>query len=59
MAMSGLSHVSSWASGPRNFMKITSIRRQNGTGSEQRDRVRSGEVEAVHVSDPERARLSE
>ncbi len=37
MAISGLSRVSCWADGPRNLMKITPSRRQNGTGSERRD----------------------
>jgi hypothetical protein len=32
MAMSGLSRVSTRACGPRNFMKITQSRRQNGRG---------------------------
>jgi hypothetical protein len=27
----------------------------DSSGPERRDRIRSGEVEAVHVSDPERA----
>jgi len=54
-----LSHVSVWACGPLNLMKITPSRMQNRTGSERRDRVRTGEVEAVRVSDPERAWLSE
>jgi len=35
MAMFGLSHVSVWACGPRNLMKITPSRRQNRTGSER------------------------
>ena len=59
MDVFGLSRVSTWAFGPRNLMKITASRMQNGTGSERRDRIRSGEVEAVRVSDPERACLSE
>src|SRR5207247_5556053 len=32
MAISELSHVSTRACGPRNFMKITQSRRQNGRG---------------------------
>src|SRR5437660_6611978 len=32
LAISGLSHVSTRACGPRNFMKITQSRRQNGRG---------------------------
>jgi hypothetical protein len=54
-----LTHVSIRACSPRNLMKMIPSRMQNTTGSEQRDRVRSGEIEAVHVSDPERACLSE
>jgi len=59
IGISGLSRVSVWAYGPRNLMKISSSQIQNRTGSEWRDRVRTGEVEAVRVSDPERACLSE
>ena len=59
IAISGRSRVSIGAYGPRNLMKMTLSRMQNRTGSERRDRVRSGEVEAVRVSDPERACLSE
>src|SRR5271165_5292801 len=47
------------ACGPRNFMKIAQSRSQNRRGSERRDRSLSGEVEAVYLSDPERAWLSE
>jgi len=57
IAWSGLSCVSVWACGPLNLMKITPRRIQNRTGSERRDWVRTGEVEAVRVSDPERAWL--
>jgi len=57
MAMYGLSHVSVWAYGPRNLMKTSSSQRQNRRGSERWDWVRTGEVKAVRVSDPERAWL--
>jgi len=57
LAISGLSRVSVWACGPLNLMKISSSQMQNRTGSERRDWVRTGEVEAVRVSDPERAWL--
>jgi hypothetical protein len=59
IGISGLSRVSVWACGPLNLMKISSSQMQNGTGSERRDRVRTGEVEAVRVSGPERAWLSQ
>ena len=45
------------AYGPRNLMKIVSS--YDGNGRERRGRDSSGEVEAAHVSDPERACLSE
>src|SRR5271166_1505188 len=52
-------YLSYRACGPRNFMKIAQSRSQNRRGSERRDRSLSGEVEAVYLSDPERAWLSE
>jgi len=51
------SYLSYRACGPRNFMKIAQSRSQNRRGSERRDRSLSGEVEAVYLSDPERAWL--
>ena len=43
------------AYGQRKFIKITSSRMQNRSGLGRRDRIFSGEVEPVQLSDPERA----
>ena len=47
--------LSPWAVGPRKLMKIGLSAEQNGCGSERQDRSRNGEVEAVQLSDLERA----
>jgi hypothetical protein len=53
------SDLSHRACGPRKVMKMVPSRMQNRDRLERPDRSHSGEVEAVDLSDPERAWLSE
>jgi hypothetical protein len=52
-ALTCVSYLSSRACGPRNCMKITPKSDRNGP--ERRGRYHRGQVEAIYLSDPERA----